>query len=159
MESNKVVEQESHNLLTVGSSNSTGVYVKHNTTINTSTFLQCLFVQYLHEVVITILCLQPSLTVSVHKDILHHLYEGIYTVVHLLSSRITTLRSEILRLSLLTSLQIKFLRLSLLMSLRGVVIQSSLLVSLRSNFALTSPLTTLWKIFLRRLYEDMRRTT
>ena len=67
MESNKVVKQENHNLLTVGSSNSTGLCVKHNKTTNTSIFLQCLFVQYLHEVLITILCLQPFLTVSVHK--------------------------------------------------------------------------------------------
>ena len=45
------------------------------------------------------------------------------------------------------------------MSLRSVVIRSSLLVSLQSNFALTSPLISLWKIFLRRLYEDIPTVT
>ena len=105
MESYKIIEQENQNLLTMGSSNSTRVSVKHNGTTSTSTFLQCLFTQYLRKAVINILCLQPSLTVSVHDAILHHLYEGISTVVQLLSSLLAHLRSEILRSSLLTSLQ------------------------------------------------------
>ena len=45
------------------------------------------------------------------------------------------------------------------MSLRNVIIRSSLLVSLQSNFALAYPLTSLWKIFLRRLYEDIPTVT
>ena len=45
------------------------------------------------------------------------------------------------------------------MSLRSVIIRSSLLVSLRSNFALASPLTSLWKIVLRCLYEDIPTVT
>ena len=102
MESNKIVEQENHNLLTVGSSNSTSVCVEQNVTTITSTFLQCLFVQYLQEVVTTILCLQPFVPMSVHRDTLRHLYEDIYTVIHLLLSLLTYLRSEIPRPSLLT---------------------------------------------------------
>ena len=148
MELNKVVEQKNHNLLTVGSSNSTGVCVKHNKTKNTSTFLQCLFVQYLHKVVITILYLQPFVPMSVHEDTLRHLYEDIYTVIHLLSSLLTSLKSEIPRPSLRTPLRSKLLRLSLLVSLRSVIIRSSLLVSLQSNFVLASLLISLWKIFL-----------
>ena len=143
----------------MGSSNSTRVSVKHNGTTSTSTFLQCLFTQYLHEAVITILCLQISLTVSVHDDILHHLYEGISTVVHLLSSLLAPLRSEILRSSLLTSLRNKFLRLSPLASLQSKFVLASPLASLRSNFVLASPLTSLWKIFLRCLYKDIPTVT
>ena len=79
MELYKIVEQEHQNLLTMGSSNSTSVSVKHNGTTSTSTFLQCLFTQYLHEVVITILCLQPFLQMYVHEDALRHLYEAPYT--------------------------------------------------------------------------------
>ena len=133
MELNKIVEQENHDLLTVGSSNSTSVCVKHNGTTNTRTFLQCLFVQYLHEVVITIVCLQPFLPMSVHEDTLCHLYEDIYTVIHLLLSLLASLRSEIPGPSLLTSLQSKFLQLSLIVSLRNGTIRSSLLVSLQSE--------------------------
>ena len=48
---------------------------------------------------------------------------------------------------------------SLLVSLRSVIIRSSLLVSLQNNFALISSLTSLWKIFLRRLYEDIPTVT
>ena len=59
----------------MGSSNSTSVSVKHNRTTSRSTFLQCLFTQYLHEVVITILRLQPFLQMYVQDDTLHHLYE------------------------------------------------------------------------------------
>ena len=55
---------------------------------------------YLHEVVITILWLQLSLIVSVHKDIPHHLYKCISMVVHILSSLPASLRNEILQSSL-----------------------------------------------------------
>ena len=70
---------------------------------------------------------------SVHEDALHHLYEDIYTAIHLLSY--------------------------LLVSLRSGLLWSSLLISLQSNFALSSPLTSLWKIFLRHLYEDIPTVT
>ena len=43
MEWYKIIEQENQNLLTMGSSNSTRVSVKHNGTTSTSTFLQCFF--------------------------------------------------------------------------------------------------------------------
>ena len=135
MRSNKIIEEENQNLLTIWSSNSTSVSVKHNGTTSTSTFLQCLFIQYLHKVVITILCLQPFLPMSVHEDTLRHLYKDIYTVISLLAS----LRSEIPRPSLLASLQSKFLRLSLLVSLRSGIIRSSLLVSLQSWIIRSSP--------------------
>ena len=73
MESNKIVKQENHNLLTVGSSNSTKVCMKHNGTTNTNKLLQRLFVQYLHKVVTTILCLHSFVPMSVHEDTLLHL--------------------------------------------------------------------------------------
>ena len=57
MKPNKIVNQEQKILLLMRPSKYTSMSVKHNGTTNTSTFLQCLFVQYLHEVVITILCL------------------------------------------------------------------------------------------------------
>ena len=85
MESNRIVDQGNQNLLTVESSKSTSVSVKYTGTTSTGTFLQGLFQQYLHEVVITILCLQPFLPMSVHEDTLRHLYKDIYTVMHLLS--------------------------------------------------------------------------
>ena len=47
-----------------------------------------------------------------------------------------------------------FLR-SLLVSMRNGVLQTSLLVSLRSNCVRASPMTPLWKIFLRYLYKYM----
>ena len=104
MESYKIIEQENQNLLTMGLSNSTRVSVKHNRTTSTSTFLQCLFTQYLHKVIITILCLQPFLQMDVHEDSLRHLYKDPSTVIHLQSSLLTSLRSEFPRPSLLTSL-------------------------------------------------------
>ena len=70
--------------------------INPNGITNTSTFLQGLFLQYLHEAVITIVYLQSSLPVSLHEDILRHLYEGISTVVCLLLSLLTFLRSEFL---------------------------------------------------------------
>ena len=62
-----------------------------------------------------------------------HLYEGISTIVHLLLSLLVSLRNEVLQSSL----------------------QSSLLVSLQSTSVLASPLTSIWNIFLRSLYEDI----
>ena len=61
-----MVNQENRILPTVGSSNSTNVSMKHNGATSTSTFLQCLIIQYLHKVVNTILCLQPFLPMSVY---------------------------------------------------------------------------------------------
>ena len=104
MESNKVVNQENQILLYVGLSNSTSVSAnKHTGLTSTSTLLQGLFLQYLHEAVISILhlhrlykkistvvyllsLLQVSLRVSLREDILHHLYKGISTIVQLLLS-------------------------------------------------------------------------
>ena len=129
MRSNKIIEQENQNLLTMGSNNSPSVSVKHNGKTCTSTFLHCLFAQYLHKVVITNLCLQPFLQIYVHGDALRHLYEDPYTVLHL-------------QLSLLTSLRNEFPRPSLLMSLRNRFLRLSLLVSLQSNFPLTPLLTS-----------------
>ena len=57
MESYKIVEQENQNPSKMGSSKSISISVKHNETTSTSTFLQGLFLQYLHEAVVTILCL------------------------------------------------------------------------------------------------------
>ena len=161
MESNKIVDHGNQILLLVGSSKSTSISMKYNETTNTSSFLQGLFLLYLHKTVITILCLQLSLTVSVHKDIRHHLYKGISTIVHLLSSLPESLRNGILQSSLLTSLQSKLLQSFLLVSLRNGILQSFLLaslqsgilqssplISLQSNFILASPLISLWKMFL-----------
>ena len=79
---------------------------------------------------------------SIRDDILHHLYEGISTIMALL-------------LSLHTYLPGEFLQPSLLASLRSGILQSSLLTSLRSKFVLAS----LWKIFLQRFYEDIFTVT
>ena len=73
IELNKTVEQENQTLLPVESSKSTNVSIKHTGIISTSRFLQELFLQCLHEVVTTILYLQPSLRVLVHEDIIYHL--------------------------------------------------------------------------------------
>ena len=91
IEPNKIVEQKNQILITVESRKSTSVYVKYTGTTSTSTFLQGLFLQYLHKTVITILSLQPSLPMSVHDNILRHLYKDIYTVVHLLSCLLASL--------------------------------------------------------------------
>ena len=69
MESYKIVEQENQDLLTMRSSKSTSVSVEHNGTTSTNTFLQCLFTQYLQEVVITILCLQLFLQLSLRRPL------------------------------------------------------------------------------------------
>ena len=84
-----------------------------------SLFLQCLYkvqglsLQYLHKVIITILCLhylykntstvirilsllQVSLRMSLREDILHHLYKGIFKIMILLLSLHTSLQSEFL---------------------------------------------------------------
>ena len=131
-----------------------------------------MFTQCLHEVVITVLCLQPFLPMSVHKNNPHHLYEDIYTAIHILSYLLVSLRIEILQPSILMSLQSELLRLSLIVSLRSGILRSSLLVSLQSGiirsspltflqsiFILASPLTFLRKMFLRRLYEDIPTVT
>ena len=110
---------------------------------------------------------------SVPEDALHHhLYEDIYTAIHLLLYLLASLRSEILQPSIFMSLQSELLRLSLLVSLRSGSIWSSLLVSLGSGiirssplaslqnkFILASPMTSLRKIFLRRLYEGIPTVT
>ena len=133
--------------------------MKHTGTTSTRTFLQSLFLQYLHKAVITILYIQPSLPVSVHEDILRHFYEGIYTVTHLLLSLLISLRSKILQSSLLTSLQNKLLQSSLLVSLQNIVIRSSPLASLQSKFLRSSLLASLWNIFLPCLYKDISTIT
>ena len=71
MKPNKIINQEDQIILTKGSSNSTNVSTNRLT--NTSTFVQGLFIQYLHKAVISIMCL-------------HHLYKDISTAVYLLSS-------------------------------------------------------------------------
>ena len=86
MKSNEIVDQENQNILIMGSYKSTSASVKHTGTTSTHTFLQCLFLQYLHKAVITILCLQPSLTVSVHKrystpSLRRHLHGCIFTII------------------------------------------------------------------------------
>ena len=86
------------------------------------------------------------LSASLYEDILHHLYEGVSTIEHLLLSLFVTLQSE-------------FLQPYLLVSLRSGILQSSLLASLQSKFILTSPLVSLWEIFLRRLYKDTPTVT
>ena len=63
------------------------------------------------------------------KLFLQHLYEGISTIVQLL--------------------------LSLLVCLRNGILQSSLLVSLRSTPVRTCILSSLWNIFLQRLYKNV----
>ena len=86
-ELNRMFQQENQTLLTVGSSKSTSVsMIKLNGITSTSTFLQCLLLQYLNKVVNTIVSLQLSLLMSLPDNILRHLYEGISTVVSLLSS-------------------------------------------------------------------------
>ena len=130
MESNTMFHQENQILLTVGSRKYTSVsMIELNWITSTSIFLQGLFLHYPHESIITIVCLQPSLLVPLYVDILRHLYKGISTVVSLLLSLLSSLRSEFLWSSLLLSLRSEFLRLSLLASL--------------------------WNIFLWGLYKDI----
>ena len=110
MESNTIFHQENQILLSLGSNKSTSVsMIKQTKITSTSTFLQGLFIQYLHKTVNTIVYLQPSVSVSLHDNILHHLYKGISMVVSLLSSLLTSLKSEFLRSSLLASLRSEFL--------------------------------------------------
>ena len=124
MKPNKIVDQEYKVLLPVRPSKSTSLSVKHNETTYTSTSLHGLFLMYLYEAIITILCLHLSLTVYINKNISYYLYEGISTVAHLLVSLPVSLWNGILRPSLFTSLQSKFLR--------NESIRSSLLTSLPS---------------------------
>ena len=137
--------------------------MKHTGTTSTSTFLQGLFIQYLHKAVITSLGLQPTLTVSVHEGNIYHLYKGIYTVVHLLSSLLTSLNYKFIPPSLHVSLQSEILQPFLFTSVISGVLQSSLLTSLKSgtlrSFLLTSLLVCLWNVFLRCLYEDIPTIT
>ena len=86
--------------------------------------------------------LGASLQMSLHVDILYHLYKSISTIMLPL-------------LSLHTCLQSEFLQPSLLVSLSSVILQISLLISLQNKLVLIS----LWKIFLRRLYEDIFTVT
>ena len=66
-ESKKIFNQENQILSIVGSSKSISVYVNHTRTTRTSTFLQGLFLQYLHKTVNTILCLQPSIGICTQR--------------------------------------------------------------------------------------------
>ena len=139
MKLDTMFHQENQILLTVGSSKSTRISgVKPGGMTSISTFLQVLFIQYLHKVVNIILYLQPSLPVSLYEDILCHFYKGISTFASLLSSLLTSLRSGFLWLSLLTSLQ-------------SEILWPSLPASLQSKFLQSSLLTSLCYIFLQRL--------
>ena len=132
IESNKIFKQENQTLLTMESSKSTSVSVKHSGITSTSMSIQELFLEYQHEVVTAILYLQQSLQVPVHEYIIYHLYKGISMIVHLLLSLLVPLKSEILQSSLLMSL-CKFLQFSLLVSLRSEIIRSYLLASLQDG--------------------------
>ena len=149
--SDKIVDHDNPVVLTGKSYNSTSVSVNGSTNTDTpipSLFLQCLYIlqglslQYLCEAVITIFCLhclyeststvahllslvQVSLQISIREDILHHFYKGISTIILLLLSISTSLRSE-------------FLQPSLLASLRSGILQSSLLTSLQNSFVVAS---------------------
>ena len=116
MKSNEIVDQENQILLHMGSSNYTSVSTTELTSTNNC--LQGLFLQYLQEAVISILCLR-------------HFYEGISTTVHLRSSLLPSLRCEIMQPSLRASLRSKILQPSLIVSLRSGILLSSLLASLR----------------------------
>ena len=71
-------------LQTVGSSISTNDSIINSTEVKVIyTFLQNLFVQYLHKGVNVVLSLQPHLPVSLWDDILCHLNRGVSTVVSL----------------------------------------------------------------------------
>ena len=153
----KIADHEDQVILTKESYKSTNVSVNESTNIDNpipSLFLQCLYklqglsIQYLHEVIITILYLNflyenastvlhllslvgISLRMSICGDILNHLYACIST-------------NMLLLISLRTSLLDEFLRTSLLIPLGSGILQLSTLTSLQSNFDLIS----LQKIFL-----------
>ena len=169
MKANKIVGYEDQDILTKASNISTSVFVTGLTSIGT--FLQCLFLQYIYETVIIILCLrhlykgvsmvvylilslQLSLQMSPKENILRRIYKGISTTVHLLLYLLTFLRCKVLRPSLHASLQSKFLQSSLLASLQNDDQQSSLIVSLRSGTLWLSLLTSMWNIFVQCLQED-----
>ena len=133
LKSNKIVDHEDQVMLTKESNNSTSVSMTGLT--STSTFLQCLFLQYLHKTIITILCLrhlykgistvvyllsslQFFLQISLQENILRCTYKGISTTVHLLLSLLTSLRCKVLQPSLHAYLQSEFLQSFLLASLR-----------------------------------------
>ena len=171
IEPNVMLHHEKRIVLMMGSNNSTNMSVINPSGMtNTSTLLQCLFIQYLRDVVTTIMSLQPSLPVSLLEDILHHLYKGISTDMYLLSSLPTSLRSEFLQSSLRIPLRNEIIRSSLLASLRRkqsclliylqiIILQSSQLTSLRSKFKQSPLLTPLWNRFLRPPYEDISTIT
>ena len=82
-----MLHQENQILLIAESSKHTSIFmINSNGITNTCTFLQSLFLQHLHEAVMSIVCLQPYLLVSLHEDILRDLYKGFSTVVYLLLS-------------------------------------------------------------------------
>ena len=111
IKSKTMFHQENQIQLTVGSSEYTSVsMIKLDGITSTRLFLQDFSLQYLHEAVIIIVCLQPSLPVSLQEGILWHLYKGISTVVYTLLSLLTSLRSEFLGSSLLVSLRSEILR-------------------------------------------------
>ena len=113
----KIVDHEDQVILTKVLYKSTSISVNESININNpipSLFLQYLYkiqglsLQYLHKALITILCLpylyentsmvvhivsllQVSLQISTRGDILHHLYKGISTIIHLLLSLCQTL--------------------------------------------------------------------
>ena len=174
MKANKIVGYEDQDILTKASNISTSVFVTGLTSIGT--FIQGLFLQYLYETVIIILCLrdlykgistivylilslQLSLQVSLQKNILCCIYYGISTTVRLLLSLLTSLRCKVLQLSLHASLRCKFLQSSLLTSLRDDDLRSSLVASLRSGNLRSSLLTSMWDIFLQCLHKDKPTVT
>ena len=77
-DSNKIVNQGYKILLLMGPGKFTSISMKYTETTNTSTFTQ---------------------------DIPCHLYEGIFTIVHLLLSLLVSVRNRVLPSSLLVSLQ------------------------------------------------------
>ena len=76
IESNTIFHQENEILLTVEPSKSVSVSViKPTRIIIISTFLQGLFLRYLHKDISNVVSLQPSLPVSLQDDFLPHLYK------------------------------------------------------------------------------------
>ena len=95
---------------------STQLFIFHHGQQLFSSLLSIVSTKKTSTVVHLLSLVQVSLQMSIREDILHHLYEGISTVILLL-------------LFLPTFLQSKFLQPSLLVSLRSEIIQSSLPVT------------------------------